>query len=407
MKKLSLFWVYPVVVLCVAGQVEASAATQTKPSSQSPPPPKEPPPAPPTASDELAHTQKEEKDSGQQAVLLADVTVSGRSFNPSKGEETGVYYSLSRKAQVEVAFYDPDFALVRRFASDALQEAGKHAVVWDGKDLDGTVVPDEAYFFTITASDEQGQKEVYDPSATSGGEGADITQADIDPYTKVITYKLPAMARVLIRLGVQDGPLLKTLVDWKPRVAGAITEHWNGKDEDNVIDLLDHPRFKMLVTYFALPEHSIITYGNKDMDYRRYKGSLKPARPVKERPDRADVMLSPHYQLPRTVDYSPRLALSFSDIKDKEKGDIPVLKDKTLVKIDIDDENRSFFINQQYEITLFLDTEFYTEQEIGYIPFNWVWDLSDVPAGEHVLTVNLSGFKDQIGVISKRIKVAE
>jgi len=190
-------------------------------------------------------------------------------------------------------------------------------------------------------------------------------------------------------------------------VAGAITEHWNGKDEDNIIDLIDQPRFKTLITYFTLPEHSIITYGNKDVDYRGYKDSLKAACPVKERPDRADIMLSPHYQLPRTVDYSPRLTLSFSDIKDDEKGDIPVLEGKTIVKIDIDDNNRVFFVNQQYEITLFLDTEFHTEQEIGYAPFNWVWDLSDVPAGEHILTVNLSGFKDQIGVISKKIKMTK
>ena len=183
-------------------------------------PTKDLPPPLPKAGDTPAELQAEEKSSGHEAALIGDVSVSSRSFNPSKGEEIGVYFSLSRKAKVEVAFYDPDFMLIHRFSTDKLLEPGKQTIVWDGRDLDGIVVPDEAYFFTITAKDEEGKKEIYDPIALSGGEGADVIEADVDPYTKVITYKLPAMARVLIRLGVQDGPLLKTLVDWKPRVAG-------------------------------------------------------------------------------------------------------------------------------------------------------------------------------------------
>jgi len=50
---------------------------------------------------------------------------------------------------------------------------------------------------------------------------------------------------------------------------------------------------------------------------------------------------------------------------------------------------------------------FYAEDETGYTPFNWVWDLQDVTEGEHLLTVNLSGFKDQIGLISKKVMVVK
>lgn len=345
------------------------------------------------------------KSETQEAEFLFDVSISTTSFNPQKGEEVAIYYTLSKRAEVEVAFYDPDFTLVKSSKSTGMLEVGKHTLIWDGRDLDRNIVPDEAYFFTISAKDEKGNMEVYDPTTFSGGEGHDITEADIDPDTKIITYKLPSMARVLIRLGVQDGPLLSTLVDWRPRVSGQITEYWNGMDEDGVIDLINHPRFKMLITYFTLPEHSIITYGNNDLDYRKYKNSLETQRPVKERPIKEDATISPHYQLPRTVDYSPNLKLRFSNIKGYDQGNIPLLRGKTLVTVEIDEMDKSFFVNQQYEITLFLDTEFYMEQELGYVPFNWVWDLSDVDEGEHVLTVNMSGFKGQIGVLSKRIKI--
>ncbi len=342
---------------------------------------------------------------GSDEKSLSEVAVSRSSFNPTAGQSVSISYVLLDKADVQVNIHDPDSTLVRTLEPKRSQASGRHSVTWDGKDQDGTVVPDEAYFFTITTKSSQGKTQAYDPTSFSGGDSRDIVKADIDPITKAITYKLPEMSRVLIRLGVQDGPLLNTLVDWKPRVAGQITEHWTGRDKDGVVDLLNHPRFKMLITCFALPENSVITYGNGDQDYRTYMKSMAGSRVVKERPARSGVVVSPHYQLSRTVDYSPRLEMTFPGIEGAELEGIPVLSDKALVKVDINEEDRSYFVNQQYEITFFLDTEFYTEQEIGHAPFNWVWDLSDVEEGEHVLTVNMSGFKDQIGVLSKRVKV--
>lgn len=343
------------------------------------------------------------EDVPQYGELLSDVSISSPSLNPQRGEEVVIHFSLSKKAKSKITLYDPDFTEIRVLTSKGYLRAGRHSLAWDGRDSNGTVVPDEAYFFTITVDAADGNAETYDPTVFSGGLGSDITEANVDPVTKSITYRLPKMARVLIRLGVQDGPLLKTLVDWKPRTAGEITEHWNGKDRDSVIDLANHPRFKMLIAYFALPEHSIITYGNRTLDYRAYKKSSKLQKPTKDRLVRNDPAISPHYLLARTVDYSPTLKMTFSNVRQAQ--DTQALKDKTMVKIDIDELDKAFFVNQQYEITLFLDTEFYTEQELGYVPFNWVWDLSDVDEGEHVLTVNMSGFKDQIGVLSKKITV--
>jgi hypothetical protein len=76
-----------------------------------------------------------------------------------------------------------------------------------------------------------------------------------------------------------------------------------------------------------------------------------------------------------------------------------------LVKVELDERDKIIFANEQYEVAFFLDTEFYAEEEVGYSPYNWVWDLSQVEEGEHVLTVNLSSFKDQIGILSKKVRV--
>ncbi len=339
--------------------------------------------------------------------LLSEVATSPSSFNPSHGEDVAIHFQLLKPAKVTGNVYDPDHGLIRTLANEKYMEAGTQGIIWDGKDMDGNVVPDEAYFFNIIAEDESGGEEIYDPTSFSGGAWQDITAADIDPQNHTITYKMPEMGRVMIRMGIQGGPLMNQLVDWKPRVKGMITEYWNGKDKDNLVDLYNHPKFKMIVTYFALPENSVIAFGNKELTYLDYKGSVASERPMKTKRASSVQKVSPHYQLPRTIDHSPNLKVSFVNAEGTDEDGTIVLKGKTLVKVELDDEDKLVFQNQQFEICFFLDHQFYAEDEAGYTPFNWVWDLSNVEEGKYLLTVNISGFKDQIGVLSRRVRVVK
>jgi hypothetical protein len=218
---------------------------------------------------------------------------------------------------------------------------------------------------------------------------------------------MPEMGRVMIRMGIRGGPLMNQLVDWKPRVKGIITEYWNGKDKDNLVDLHNHAKFKMIVTYFTLPENSVIAFGNKTQTYRDYKKSIAVERPVKAKRPSSVQRVAPHFRLPRTVDYSPSLRVTFVNTQGTDSDGAAILRGKTMVKVELDEQDKLIFQNQQFEICFFLDYEFYAEDEAGYTPFNWVWDLSNVDKGEHVLTVNISGFKDQIGVLSRKVKVVK
>jgi len=99
--------------------------------------------------------------------------------------------------------------------------------------------------------------------------------------------------------------------------------------------------------------------------------------------------------------------MTFVNMKGMDNSGIPVLEGKTQIRVDLEEMDKTIFQAQQFEICFFLDHEFYAEDETGYTPFNWVWDLSNVPAGEHLLTVNLSGFKDQVGVLSRKVKIVK
>lgn len=343
-----------------------------------------------------------------QGLSVYNVTTSLSSFNPTRGDKLEVRYSLSRDARVTVRAYDSDRQLVQTLADAAPRKTGQNKEVWDGKDLDGTLVPNEAYFFCVEADDGSGQKVVYDPVTFSGGESADITQGEVSRETGTLTYKLSQPSRVLMRAGIPGSALLKTVVDWQPRVAGEITEYWNGKDEDNLIDVLSAPNYMLVLTYFTLPDTSVITVGNSKYDYRAYKSGLKSPRPSKEeRPMTNGRRLSPHFLKPRVTDRAFRMVLTFPELASVGAGDIPEVRDKLLVRAAAVDEDRDVTLDQQFEIILFIDNVFYAEEERGHLPFNSPVELTSLAPGEHVITVNVVTFGDQIGIGSRKIKIVK
>lgn len=343
-----------------------------------------------------------------QGLSLFDVALSATSFNPSRGDKIECRYKLSRDARVTVKVFDADQQLVRTLVSDSQRKSGQNKEIWDGKDLEGAVVPNEAYFFNIEAEDSEDHRVVYDPITFSGGESADLSHGQFDRESGTLGYQLSQPSRVLLRAGIPGSALLKTIVDWKPRVAGEITEYWNGKDENNLIDVWDAQNHLLILTYMTLPETSVITIGNDKTDYVAYKRALKVPRPTKvERPMMNARKLSPHFLKSRLTDRAFRVQLSFPDLDQVGSNEIPTAKDKLMIRADVLDEDKDVPLNQQYEIIFFVDSVFYAEEERGHLPFNYPLELTNLPPGEHVVTVNVITFGDQIGIGSRRIKVTK
>jgi hypothetical protein len=343
-----------------------------------------------------------------QGLSVSGVSVSAVSFNPAHGDKMDVRYSLSREARMTVNVFDADQQLVRTLASNSPRRAGQNKETWDGKDLDGMVVPNEAYFFCLEAEDSSGHKVVYDPLTFSGGESADLTQGQFSRENGTLSYQLSQPSRVLLRAGIPGSALLKTIVDWKPRVAGEITEYWNGKDESNLIDVWNTQNYMLILTYMTLPETSVITVGNDKYDYRTYKAGVKTQRPVKEeRPMMNARKISPHFLKSRLTDRTFKVQLTLPESDKAGETALPVAKDRLMVRVDIPDEDKDVALNQQYEIILFVDTVFYAEEERGHLPFNYPLELTNLPPGEHTLTINVITFGDQIGIGSRKIQVVK
>jgi len=341
------------------------------------------------------------------AAEISAVHLGAATFNPSLGQEVALSYTLSAADRVWVRVYDPDDGLVRTVLDGERQEAGSHEVRWDGRDWNGQVVPNEAYTFTV----ETGSGDVFDPTITTGGEVGDLTDAHFDQSAGTMTYRLPAAARVLVRLGVRNGPMYKTLVDWKPRVAGSITEYWDGRDEDGLVELWGKPGFSALITYVTLPDGTVIAYGNGGEPYRAFKlgrAAGRPEKPEREPPDDRAAALRPEGLVPPAWGRAPRVDLSFPKLDgngNDGSGGVPSASDEVAVRVAVAPEDRELLMREQFEIILYVDDVFFAEAERGYLPFNYRWELAQLPEGDHVLTVNVASFHGQVGVASRKLRI--
>ena len=86
---------------------------------------------------------------------------------------------------------------------------------------------------------------------------------------------------------------------------------------------------------------------------------------------------------------------------------VPEVSDTLLVRIDADPADKEHLLKDQFELIFFVDNVFFAEAERGYLPYNFPWELQQLPPGEHILTVNISSFRGQVGVASRKVKVVK
>lgn len=332
---------------------------------------------------------------------IGGVQLGRPAFNPARGEKVEISYDLAKRDQVTVRVYDADGGLVRTLVDKQPRDAGRHTEAWDGKDLEGRLVPDEAYTFVI----ETASGAVYDPTTFSGGVVGDVAKLDYQREGGTLTYTLPAPARVLIRLGVRSGPMHRTLVDWKPRAGGSVTEYWDGWDDSRAFRLGADPGFTTLVTYATLPDATVIAFGNaKGEIYRDYKlgrAKARPARPARPRQAGKEPGLRPENLVPPAWARAPRVSLTFPKVKEQ----VPQVRGAVDVRVEVDPADLQTLLADRFEVIFYVDNVFFAEAERGYLPFNWRWEVDGLPPGEHLLTVNVSSFRGQVGTASRKAEV--
>jgi hypothetical protein len=347
-----------------------------------------------------------QEDGVSEAPLVAIGAYPKPSFSPSRDEQFRIPLlvphpeALSEiKIEIRTADDDPIRTLT---VTDIPADTTTYTVSWDGRDTTGKIIPDEVYYPVLRVEEKLGKTTVIDPRAHSGGEEVYDFEKTIRPG--VIEYRLPLASRVLIRGGIKNGPMLRTIVDWEPRAAGFHAERWNGRDLDDVIAIEREPSVRYLIIGYRLSDKAIITYGNTQQTYRAYRERhdlpLKKASYENRVLERNGKVVRQEFHQPVLQQKSPRLEVSFLARETRK----PVSKiegfDEVLTKVNLNRLDEIYLDQERYEISFFVDNQFLAEEEQGFVPMTWRWSPArfGLDPGKHVLTVNVSGYNGQVGV---------
>ncbi len=334
---------------------------------------------------------------GQVSLLRASAT----ELASASGDKVTYTMRTAQPGDLSLELLTGDGDVVRKLSLPGTRP-GEHELAWDGKDERGQPVPDEAYCARAVL-EAAGARTVDDPCARTGGEVITGIQPALAPNGD-IAYTLDRPARVLIRVGVKNGAMLRSLSVWRPRPAGRNLQRWNGFDDSGLVDLRND-RMALLVTAFRLPDFTIITTGQDGLEYRSWRAKQgwpeKPDGPAGDTAaqplERNGQRIARQHYMARYKDREPRITVTLSDGGSKPLVDGAAVPDDVRIAVDLHPEDRWLMQEQLYEVAFFVNGDFVSEEENGYVPIGWIWSTAALKPGRHLLTVNLTGFTGRVG----------
>ena len=334
--------------------------------------------------------------------------VSG-SFSATSGQKADIEFELFEPGVVTIEILEPDENVIRRIVGDDVYEPGKHILAWDGRDSAGNLVPNEVYTVRVVLKDKEGKLiAVAEPSAGTGGELLEVMNTEL--ADNHIGFQISEPARVLVRIGIKDGPMLRNLLRWKPRTAGKNRVSWDGFDSSGVVDLRQDSKTTVMVAAHRLPDKSIIAYGNEEISYVNWfedmKLEPKTVTPEEQALSRGDKRIAREYYRSVFQDREPQIELKIIQAG-KALTEPYQLSESAVLRINADEASQWLLDESLYEVGFYVDGVFVSEEEQGYLPMSWRLNAKEYEAGDHVLTVNISGFDGRVGVASTVFSISE
>jgi hypothetical protein len=338
--------------------------------------------------------------SSQPAVVIAQVRTDRLVIDPGKSESVAVKFNLSTPSDVTLSIHDGRNRVVFQREVEALG-VGDREVTWDGRDHKGKIVPPEAYSYVLTARSAKGSSS-HDLTDLTGGQRIEARDVRWDAEAGLIRYYLDKPARVNLRLGLEDGPYLGTVVDWVPRTAGEHAEQWDGKDASGVLDLAGNPALRPVVSAYTLPDNTLFVGAPpRTIQFVAEKDTLALRQ---EKPAvRKQIANSTQQPLDTRGDVQATL-VPVGDFKQDEQGRW-VVSGLVPFRVDVADADRERVVQRRFEAVYYVDGVFTYENELGYLPMTWKWDSSKFNPGEHFVTLNIRGYEGNFGAATVKVLV--
>lgn len=336
---------------------------------------------------DFAGVQTTPSASKELAVRAVSHTLSGIA-----GEQVlNVVFVLSSAANVQLNIYDREDYLIRRVDAGRLTKGEQH-LEWDRRDSHGKIVPAGVYTYAIEAVQDK-ERRVYDLSDLTGGEMVPVESIAYDTDTRTLKFQTAKPGMVLIRAGIKDGMLLKTVVNVEPFPAGSHEVTWDGWDESHTIELRSHPRLSFAGEAWGLPTNAVMLSSRLDNITSEYRRPSTERRVAGDIPNGRNI----HYYYERVGGRD--VSIEFTRLDSPADITQPSSGPRDF-RVAIAPKDLPFINTQRYEVVFFLNGSMLYENETAYSPFTWRWDPSLLPAGKHVLTAVISTFSGYFGSAS-------
>lgn len=213
----------------------------------------------------------------------------------------------------------------------------------------------------------------------------------MDSKHKIISYELTQPTTVRIRVGSKSGPLHRTLVNWQRQKKGRHKIKWNGLDSSKTFNVLDNKNFTFSFNYYLDgPDSSVITFLPQESNIvisDNFIGRVPKFTHIsqihknhkKEFCKDIEVL----FELPKNTPKTKRFY--------KIKGNTPII-------IKLSDKDKLWFSQERFSINIFIDDIFIKGEALGYAPYTWNFNPKGINKGKHLVTVNIKGFNDHIGI---------
>jgi hypothetical protein len=345
---------------------------------------------------------------GASGLVIDGVRLNQAVLTP--GNEVSWSFSLSLEARVTVQVFTPDYDIVRHLITDQARTAGINTVVWDGRDDAGIQVPNEAYLVGIAARGPDGERAIYDPTANSGGEIADIRIEEISRPGDLVNigYSVLRPSRITMKAGIRNGPLLKTLLESAPMPAGTHLHVWDGLDGAGRIRIMDMTGAHLYMEGFVLPDNSVIVQNSED-NYREYRSTLNRADQGiltyldarKSLMARMGQGISPQALVRQSLSMSPFFTVYLeNDATGLAEKPVSAVSGEIKLTIAVAPESMYIFNETRHEIIIFVDNRRFDEEEHAHTPYTYILDTRKLTNGRHFITINQASLSGQVGAYS-------
>nr|NQU93474.1 hypothetical protein [Bacteroidota bacterium] len=248
---------------------------------------------------------------------------------------------------------------------------GWQVIVLKSDSLRNTNHPSGIYYFEVTGRSDGKQNIDYNSFRSPWGESVEATDVVFDPNTGEISYQLPKTCFVKLRIGFNNGSLVRTLINLEPQKTGINMATWDGLDQSGKIKIGSDLNPKPQIISYAIPGTSFYLINpEKPVDF-----TAKATYPENWN----KYALAPFAKIPWTTNLDVALQYSVTPNQDTTLSfDFPIQTE----------EFNSVFADEN-EIYISVDNEYIVENPNVLVPGNYSIAFPGLLQGKHTVIVNI------------------